>query len=208
MNKKRRLASANASSPGEQFLLVGVSGKSIDGMDRATDRNLFIEEPHVPRSIDDLPRNRANGSKSDEDDRRFFSPQIVPQMVPDSASRTHAGAGHNDCPATYPVDGHRIGSFTGEMQIGYAEGVITFLKQTCHSGIEAFGVALEDLGGRDRHRRIQEDLHGGRQPAALHALVQNVENFLSALECESARRPNGSPISSLKPVAGSKSLVT
>ena len=68
------------------------------------------------------------------------------------------------------------------MQIWYAEWVAAVAKQTCDCRIEASGMAREDLGCRDRHRRIEEDLHGGRQPATLHTLMQHVENFLSALE--------------------------
>ena len=182
MDKERRLASPDAAAPCEQLPLVGVSGKSVDRMNRAAYWNLFTEEPHMLGAIDDLPRNRARGSKTDEDDRRFFPPQIVSQMVSDPPSRTHARTGHDDRAASYSVDGNRIGRLTCEMQIRYAEWVAAFAKQTRDRRIEAFGMAREDLGCQDCHRRIEEDLHGGRQPAPLHTFMQDVENFLSALE--------------------------
>ena len=182
MDKERRLASPDAAAPCEQLPLVGVSGKSVDRMNRAADWNLFTEEPHMLGAIDDLPCNRTRGSKTNEDDRGFSAPQIVSQMVTDPASRTHARTRHDDSAASYSVNGNRIGRVACEMQIRYAEWVAAFAKQTRDRRIEAFAMAREDLGCRDCHRRIEEDLHGGRQLATLHTLVQDVENFLSALE--------------------------
>src|SRR6516165_11127184 len=109
MDKERRLASANAAAPCEQFSLVGVSGKSVDRMNRAADWNLFTKKPHMLGAIDDLPCNRARGSKTNEDDRGFSAPQIVSQMVTDPASRTHARTSHDDSAASYSVNGNRIG---------------------------------------------------------------------------------------------------
>lgn len=58
-----------AGAPSEQLPLVGVGGKSVDRMDHAADRNFFAEQTDMLGPIDDLPRNRAGGGKSDEDDR-------------------------------------------------------------------------------------------------------------------------------------------
>ena len=82
MYKKRRLASADARAPCEEFPLVGVSRKSVDGVDRAADRNIFAKQLDMFGTIDDLPRNRPGSRESDEDDRRFFAPQITVMQCP------------------------------------------------------------------------------------------------------------------------------
>jgi len=117
VDKEGCLAPANAAAPCEQLPLVGVSGKSIDCVYSTADWNLFTKELYVLGSIDDLSRNRARGGKSDEDHRRFLPPQIVPQMVADPASCTHARTGHDDRAASYSVEGNRIGRLACEMQV-------------------------------------------------------------------------------------------
>src|SRR5579871_4537841 len=66
-------------------------------------------------------------------------------------------------------------------------------KHTSRLRIETFGMALEDFGCRDRHRRIEEHLCRWRQPAALDALVQDVKDFLGALERESGNNDVSAP---------------
>src|SRR5579871_818254 len=117
MDEECRFASPNAAPPCEQLPLVGVSGESIDRVDRAADWNVFTEEPHMLGSVDDPPCNRSSGSKSDEDDRCFLSPKIMLQMVADPASRAHARTSHDDSAAGYPVKSNRIGRLAYEMQI-------------------------------------------------------------------------------------------
>ncbi len=106
VNKKCSLAPSNVAVPGEQLPLIGVSRKSINGVDRAADWNILIEESHIVGSVDDLPRESAQSGKTDEDDCRFLSPQVLPQVVADPASCAHARTCHNDRAAGYSVDGN------------------------------------------------------------------------------------------------------
>ena len=74
MDEERRLTSANASSPRQQLLLIGVSGEAVDGVNSTANRNIFSEEPYMTCTIDNPPGNGARRSKSDEHHRRFSTP--------------------------------------------------------------------------------------------------------------------------------------
>ena len=70
------------------------------------------------------------------------------------------------------------------MEPGQAERIAPVAEQFGDGRPVAFGMALENLGRRDRHRRIEEDLHRRRQLIALAPLAQDVEQLLGALERE------------------------
>ena len=70
------------------------------------------------------------------------------------------------------------------MQPGQAEWIAPVAEQFGDGRPVALGVALENLGRRDRHRRVEENLHRRRQLIALAPLTQDVEQLLGAFERE------------------------
>ena len=85
--------------PGEEFSLVSVSGKSPDGKNFRTDRDLFVIEANGFRAVDNSPRERATGRIPDKDDTRLRPPNIVLEVMPYSPTRAHAGTGDDDAGA-------------------------------------------------------------------------------------------------------------
>ena len=75
-----------------------------------------------------------------------------------------------------------FGGFAREVEPRQAERVAAIAEQLGCVRRVGLGVALEDLGRGDRHRRIEKHLHRRRQPVLLAALAQQVEQLLRALE--------------------------
>jgi len=108
-----------------------------------------------------IRRTRVQGTrrrKAHEHQARFPPPEIVLEVVADSSAGAHARARHDDGGTDDPVDGHGFRCLAGEAQAGQVERVAARLEQSRGLDIVAFWVALEDLGSRDRHRRVQK--HG------------------------------------------------
>ncbi len=71
-----------------------------------------------------------------------------------------------------------------KMQLRKSERVYSLFEQAFYRRGEIVPVALEDLRGRDRHRRIQIDRKGRRQFVFRHALAQEKQDFLGPFERE------------------------
>jgi len=61
MDQECHLASLNAAVPCEQFPLIGMSRKSIDGVDGRANGNLFAEEPYTLWPVNAPIDIRASG---------------------------------------------------------------------------------------------------------------------------------------------------
>ena len=60
--------------PGKQLLLIGMGGKTVDGVDTGIDRNFVIKNPHFFRAVNNQAGQGALGGKADKDHRRFALP--------------------------------------------------------------------------------------------------------------------------------------
>jgi hypothetical protein len=71
MNEKCHLASLNTAVPCEQFSLIGMNGKPINGVDSCANRYFFTKERYMLCSINHLPRQSAYAGKAHKNDRRL-----------------------------------------------------------------------------------------------------------------------------------------
>src|SRR5205085_1334735 len=102
--------------PSQQLRLVGMGGKTIDGIDASPNRNLLTDNVHLLGAVDDTARESPNGCVSDEHDARFLATEIVQEVVAHTAARAHARTGHNDGPAMDTVYRNGFGGLPREMQ--------------------------------------------------------------------------------------------
>ena len=70
------------------------------------------------------------------------------------------------------------------MQPRQGKRVAATFEQRSNIGLVAFRMALENLGGGNRHRRIEKDLHRRIKAIALDALAKEEQNFLCPLKRE------------------------
>jgi hypothetical protein len=70
------------------------------------------------------------------------------------------------------------------MQPRQVKRILSALKKCCGRGPKAFGMTAEYLGGRNRHRRVQEHRRRGGEPPAADALAQKIKQLVGALERE------------------------
>ena len=75
-----------------------------------------------------------------------------------------------------------LGGLAREMQTWQTERIAPLAQEFGDGRPVAFRITLENLGRRNRHRRIEEDLHRRRQSIAVAALAQDEEQLLGALE--------------------------
>ena len=104
MHEKSPAHSLHIPAPSQEFRLVRMSGKAVDGVNVRTRRDLFAKDPDRARAINDLARQRASRRKSDEHDAGVRIGKIVPQVMPYAAAGTHAGACQYDGAAGYSID--------------------------------------------------------------------------------------------------------
>ena len=148
---QKRSRCAHSVMPCEQFIAVGVRGKSVDRMDACPHRNVFAKQMDGFRSIDDLTRERAFGRKADEDHAGILPPQIVLEMVAYPPACGHARSGQNHGTTADTIEVHRVCCLTGEMQAWQHKGIAAVSKFGKGFGIKAFRMTAENFSGRDCH---------------------------------------------------------
>src|ERR1700730_2448702 len=114
VNKKRTLCTGLL-LPSQQFRLVGVGGKAIDGVDASPNRNIFAEDVHFRGAVDNLACKSPNGRIADEHDARILPTEIVPEVVAHAATSAHARAGHDDSLAADAVYRNGFGGLPRKM---------------------------------------------------------------------------------------------
>src|SRR5665647_2593234 len=72
---------AGLCEPVEQLLLIGMGGKTTEGIDLGVDLDLFLQHPDLARTFNDLSCQRTCGCITDKDHRGFRPPQIMAEMV-------------------------------------------------------------------------------------------------------------------------------
>src|SRR6202022_4128337 len=83
--------------PGNKLALVCVTGKTVDGVDAGSHRNLLAQNFDLLGPIDDASRERARSGVADEDHARFRTPKVVLEMMAYATTRRHSRSRHNDC---------------------------------------------------------------------------------------------------------------
>lgn len=82
--------------PVEQALPVGMRGQAADGMHLCPDLDRLAPKPYVVRPVNEFAAERAPGLKSDDHYVRILAPDIVFEMVLDTAAGAHSATGDND----------------------------------------------------------------------------------------------------------------
>ena len=95
MNQKRYARFAGLAMPRQQLRLVCVSRKSIDCVNVGSDRNLFSEQTHLFRAVDDDTRKGPLSRISHEDDAAIGTGQILPEVMTDSPAGAHSRSRHD-----------------------------------------------------------------------------------------------------------------
>src|SRR5580658_8553185 len=70
--------------PGQQRRLIGVGGKTPNGIDARPHRNVFVENSDMPRAVDDAARRRAVRSVADKNGAALRAPEIVLEVMADA----------------------------------------------------------------------------------------------------------------------------
>ncbi len=184
VHQERRRAPAHRAAPGEQLLLVGVAGEAVDRVDGRAHGDFLPEQAHRARAVDDLPRQGADGGEAHEHDAGLRAPEIVLEVVAHPSPRAHAGARHDDRAAGDAVERHRLRGIAHDMQPRHAERVLSLGEQRGELRAVAFRMAAENLGGGDRHWRIEEHLHRRLLAPGGDAGADGVKQLLRPFERE------------------------
>ncbi len=76
--------------PGQQFSLIGMGGKTVDGVNARPNRNLFAENSYLFGAINDATRESTCGSLANEHNSAIIAAQVVLQVMTHATTGTHA----------------------------------------------------------------------------------------------------------------------
>ena len=97
-----------AAGPFEQSFLIRMAAHARELDDVRVHMNLFLEQFHFLRASDQRPSQCTDGLIADEENRTLLPPEVVLQMMLDSACIAHAACGYDDLRGFVEVDGFRL----------------------------------------------------------------------------------------------------
>ena len=173
--------------PLQQALPVGVARKAGELADLRLHLDGFAEELHVVRTLQQRAAQRVHGLIAHKEDGAFLPPEVMLEVVADTARFAHAAGRDDDLRHGVSVDGTGLIAGDADLQARELDGVDALCQQSVGLFIKAGGVGvLEDSGGLDGQRAV--DVHreaavAGDQILFLY-LADEVEQFLSAAHCK------------------------
>ena len=188
-----------APEPAQQTCLVGVAGGSVQGGDFGIDGDLFTEELHGLGTVLELTAQGILRLIANEQDHTLRPPQIVLQVVPDTARFAHAAGGEDHLGGPVEIDG--LGLIGGDTQghAGRPDGVISRLEHRAGLRVQTAYVTLEE-NARGFHRQGGVHIHGeirmARDQALLLDLPDGIEHLLGTTHGEGGNDHIAAPVKS------------
>ena len=177
------LGGLDVSDPRQQVIPVGMGGKALEVHDLGVNGDLFAEELHTS---DALQQGAAQGALpliAHEHDGALRLPEVVLQVVTDTARVAHTGGGDDDLGDTVLVQPlgflHRL----RHAEVGEVEHVGAVLHQRQRVGIQiAVQIAGENGGGTAGQRRVDvnREIRVGLHQLLILDLPDEVQQFLGA----------------------------
>ncbi len=133
--------------PVQQSVSVRMTRKALQVMDLSLDMDFFSEEGYILDPVQNQPAQSAFCLITHKDDAVFRVPEIVLQVMADSAGFTHATGGYDDLWRGVQVE--LLGFFTGsgEFQIFKVQGVAALQDQILGFFIKDLGIPSEYFRG-------------------------------------------------------------
>ena len=95
--------------PIEQFALAGVTGEAAEGGDACADDDVVAEDADIFSAFDEAAAEGAFGLVAGDEDGDAALPEVVFEVVDDSAAFAHAAGGDDDAGVPGVVEGARLG---------------------------------------------------------------------------------------------------
>ena len=177
------LGGLDVSDPRQQVIPVGMGGKALKVHDLGVNGDLLAEELHTS---DALQQGAAQGALpliAHEHDGALRLPEVVLQVVTDTARVAHTGGGDDDLGDTVLVQPlgflHRL----RHAEVGEVEHVGAVLHQRQRVGVQiAVQIAGENGGGTAGQRRVDvnREIRVGLHQLLILDLPDEVQQFLGA----------------------------
>ena len=177
------LGGLDVSDPRQQVIPVGMGGKALKVHDLGVNGDLLAEELHTS---DALQQGAAQGALpliAHEHDGALRLPEVVLQVVTDTARVAHTGGGDDDLGDTVLVQPlgflHRL----RHAEVGEVEHVGAVLHQGQGVGVQiAVQIAGENGGGTAGQRRVDvnREIRIGLHQLLILDLPDEVQQFLGA----------------------------
>ena len=160
-----------------EFVLIGVAGEGIHCGDTGADIVGFAEDVHRVFARADLGAQGMLGAVADEEHESAGFADVILQVMPHTASLTHAGGADDDGRFLEFIQLHGLGHLTDVSEVLHAEGVGLFPEEIIGLLVEAFRVETVDLRGVHAERAVHKD-GDARQLAFFRELVQGEDDVL------------------------------
>ena len=144
-------------------------------------RDVFAEELHGLRAVFQLPAERPLRLIAYEQDDVFLAPQVVFQMVADSARLAHAAGGEYDLGLGVGIDELGFVGGNGQLQSVKPDGVDALFQNGLRLVVKVRGVALQENSRRFHGQRgvhVHREMVVSRHQTPLLDLPDGVEHFL------------------------------
>ena len=169
-----------ASQPPQKTCLVSVTAGAVEGGDLCVDGNVLTEEPYPVGSVLQLSAQRTLGLVAYEQDGIFRTPEVVLQMVADTARFAHTAGREDHFGAVVEID--LLGFLGGDGQADAVEpqGIDPLPHQGGSFFIEAVLVALEE-DARGFHRQGTVHIHRETIVPLDHSFVEDLPDGIEHL---------------------------
>ena len=181
------LGCLDVGDPGQQVIPVGVGGKALEIHDLGVNGDLLTEELHILGPLQQRAAQSALPLVAHEHHGALRSPQVVLQVVANTARVAHTGGGDDNLGDTVLVQGlgflHRL----RHAEVGEVEHVGAVLHQSQGVGIQiAVQIPGEDGGGPAGQRRVDvnREIRVGLHKALVLDLPDEVQKLLGAAHGE------------------------
>ena len=119
-----------------------MAARAVQDSDLGIHGDILAKQPDFLYPVQQRPAQRALGLIARDKDDVFRHPEIVLQMMPDTARVAHTAGGEDDLGARIAVDCLGILCRDGELQPGAPDGVLAALQDSLRFQVKAVGVAL------------------------------------------------------------------
>ena len=115
--------------PLDKVVMVGVGRKALEVDDLRLDGDLLAEELDLFNAIEQPTAQRAGRLEADEHDRAVRAPEIVLQVMADTAGVAHTGGGNDDLGCRVHVEHLRFLARLNKVEVGEGEHVRAVLDK-------------------------------------------------------------------------------
>jgi len=174
---------ADLVEPAEEFIVVGVAGEGVEGLDVAADGEFVAEDVDVFEAAAELPAEGVFRAVADEEEDVVGVGDVVAQVMEDAPALGHAGGGDDDGGAFDFVEAFGFIDAADEAEAFEAEGVVAHEEGFAGGGLQFIDMEAEDLGGFDGEGAVHKGGNGG-EALFVAEFVKGVEELLGALDGE------------------------